>query len=72
MSEERALARVSRRMATDTAEQAAVLRDGRLPKSAVVDTLALPKAGDFGGRPPQDEGFYFLLTRGVTPQELRR
>jgi len=76
MSEERALARVSQRMATDTAAQAAILRDGRLAKSAVADfdTLALPKSGkpDFGGRPPQDEGFYFLHTRGMTPQELRR
>jgi len=63
-------------MATGTAEQAATLRDGRLPKSAVVDfdTLALPESGqrDFGGRPPQDEGSYFLHARGMTPQELRR
>src|SRR5262245_13835851 len=52
--EERALARASRRMATGTAEQAAILRDGR------------PR-----GRPPQDEVFYFLHMRGMTPQELR-
>jgi hypothetical protein len=46
-------------MATGTAEQAAILRDGRPSKSAVADfdTLTLPKSGkpDFGGRPPQDE-----------------
>jgi hypothetical protein len=46
-------------MATGTAEQAAILRDGRPSKSAVADfdTLRLPKSGkpEFGGRPPQDE-----------------
>jgi hypothetical protein len=41
-------------------------QDGRPSKSAVADfdTLRLPKSGkpDFGGRPPQDEGFQFLHT----------
>jgi hypothetical protein len=39
-------------------------QDGRPSKSAVADfdALMLPKSGkpDFGGRPPQDEGFIFF------------
>ena len=53
-------------MATGSAVPVAILRDGRPSKSAVADfdTLTLPKSGkpDFGGLPPQDEGFQFLHT----------
>src|SRR5260370_24773788 len=55
-------------MATGSTMPVAILRDGRPSKSAVADfdTLTLPKSGkpDFGGRPPQDEGFQFLHTLG--------